>query len=93
MLYSIVIEYKEDTFVIQSVGDSPDDAISSGVKSHSHGNIRIFNSTQFLELSKEIENKGKSCVAIDGLQCVWVNTYLVQDELVQMHVIQTNGKK
>ncbi len=90
MLFSIVIEYNDDTFVIQCEADTPDEAIRSGIKSHINTCIHIFDESEMLELVSEIENKDKLCTAINGLRGVWVDTFLVQENLVQVHTIASN---
>lgn len=91
MLYSIVISYKEDDFVIQSEAATPDDAIARGIGSGEGDRIRLFDSRQIEDLRREIasaEDHGR-CVAIDGLTNVWCTGFLVRDELAQFHVIAT----
>lgn len=90
MLYTIVIEFNEDTFAIQHEANSPADAIRDGISSRVYGGIRIFNDSQISELVQEIEKEiSGSCVAISGLCNVWVDTFLIQNELVQIHAIAT----
>jgi hypothetical protein len=89
MLYSIVIEYKEDTYVIQHVSDDPDNAIYDGLKNYGFDKIRILNEEQFSELILDIENEKRLCVPVNDLSGVWVNTFLVEDHLVQIHAIET----
>ena len=92
MLYSLLIEYKEDTFVLQVDAVSPDEALEVGILNRMHGGIRIFCHSELVELRQEIKNSDTSCTEISGLCNVWVNTYLVQGDLVQIHIIATIEK-
>ena len=92
MLYSIVISYNDDEFVVQCEADSPVEAIHIGVGQCGEDSIRIFNQAELLELKSDIESNcdSNSCVAVDGLQNVWCDGFSVKEKYVQMHVVKTH---
>jgi hypothetical protein len=93
MLYSLVITYMEDDFVIQSEAVSPDEAIKRGIRPGEGERIRIFDSGQIDELRREVATSTTfKCVPIEGLTNVRNTCCLVEGELVQFHVIATEDR-
>ena len=92
MLYTIVITYKEDDFVIQTDANSPSEAIHISVISDNTNGIRLFNDSEFQELKELVKTECdlESCVPVNLLKHVWCDTFLVNDQLVQMHVVLTS---
>ncbi len=82
----------KETFVIQEYATTPDSALKNGVTNRLHGEIRIFNESEIHKLANEVALKSdanSNCTKVDDLYNVWVKTYFVQEELVQIHVIAT----
>jgi len=89
LLYSIIFEYT-DTFVVQCIASSEFDAQRQGIDMCVQGQVPVFNESQSSELADVYSKRNPPLTSISALKNVWVNTFLVEDELVQIHVIATN---
>ena len=90
LIYSILIEFKEESYVLQNQSSTIDESIEKCIQYCIDPGIRLFNTRQASELYEEFRLEGDSCDAVEGLIGVWCATFLVEDELVQLHIIETH---
>lgn len=89
MLFSIIIEYDENTFVSQVEADDPNESIKMGIQIQGEKNSGIFTDNEVQELIGEIEAGNGSSVLLNGLRSVWCDTFLLNDKLVLIHAVAT----